>query len=98
MEIKEKAHELIHLDEARALVDAIYAVEVSSMVDDDLQVLESLIDKMIQALSALPTAAIATLIDRLRIAREGVEQGVSPDPSRRPSVEEMRQFVAAHLN
>ncbi|MEQ1909170.1 MAG: hypothetical protein ABMA15_10130 [Vicinamibacterales bacterium] len=98
LELEEKTQELVHLDEATRLVDEFFAIDVSSLTDDDCALLESLIDKLIQALNLLPIAQHRPLIDRLLIAREGVEQGMAPDPAKRPSLEQMRQFVAGHLS
>jgi hypothetical protein len=60
-------------------------------------VLERLIDRTIQVLAIVPDAEHRQLIARLTAAREGVEQGLAPDPAKRPSLEELRQFVADHL-
>ena len=98
LELEEKTQALIHLDEARRLVDAFYDLDVSTFTDDQFALLESLIDKAIHILSSHPIAQHRPLIERLLVAREGVEQGMSPDPGRRPTLEQMRQFVAAHLS
>jgi hypothetical protein len=98
LELEEKTHDLIHLDQARLLVNDIYALDVSGMTDEQFAVLENIIDKAIQLLSVLPGADHRPLIERLLLAREGVEQGMSPDPSKRPSVEELRAFVAERLS
>jgi hypothetical protein len=57
-----------------------------------------MIDGMIQVLSVLPSAEHRRLIELLLTAREGVEQGMAPDPAKRPSLEQMREFVAEHLS
>ena len=98
LELEEKTQELIHLDQARRLVDDFYAIDVSPFTDEDFALLESLIDKTINILSSIPIAQHRPLIERLLVAREGVEQGMAPDPAKRPSLEQMRQFVAANLS
>lgn len=98
LELEEKAQELVHLDTVRALVDDVYALEVSSLDDEHFATLERVIDGLIQMLSVFPSAERRPLIKRLLIAREGVEQGMAPDPAKRPSLEEMRGFVAEHLS
>lgn len=95
--LEEQAHELVRVDKAQALVDGIYALEGSSLDDDDFATLERMIDDMIQVLS-VSSGAYRPLIEQLLVAREGVEQGMSPDPAKRPSLEQMREFVAAHLS
>jgi hypothetical protein len=97
LEIEEKAEELIHLDAVAAIVSAIFAADVSGWNDNDLATLEGMIDKVIALLSAYPVAQHRPFIEKLLQAREGVEQGLSPDPAKRPSVAEMRAFVSAHL-
>jgi hypothetical protein len=97
LDLEEKTQELVHLDEARRLVDAFYELDVSMLTDDHFAQLEALIDKAIQILSAIPSAEHRPLIARLLIAREGVEQGMAPDPAKRPTPEQMREFVAEHL-
>ena len=97
LELEEKTHDLIHLEQARRLVDEMFSLDVSGMTDEQFARLERLIDKAIQLLSVLPGAEHRPLIERLLIAREGVEQGMPPDPSKRPSIEELRAFVAARL-
>jgi len=98
LELEEKAQALVRLDKVQALVDDVYALDVSSLDDDDFATLEHMIDGMIQVLSVLPSAEHRPLIERLLIAREGVEQGIAPDPAKRPSLEQMREFVAEHLS
>jgi hypothetical protein len=80
-----------------ALVESVYALDVSAWTDDDFKTLEHLIDRAIAVVSAIPSSEHRPLIERLLVAREGVEQGMSPDPAKRPSLEEMRRYVAAHL-
>ena len=86
------------MDEVRGLVDSIYALEVSDWSDENFAALEALIDRAISVLSAVPIAQHRPLIERLLEAREGVEQGMPPDPAKRPSAEQMRAFVSAHLS
>ncbi len=97
LDLEEQAHKLVRLDKAQALVDGIYALEVSSLDDDDFATLERMIDDMIQVFSVSP-GVYRLLIERLLVAREGVEQGMAPDPAKRPSLEQMREFVAEHLS
>ena len=97
LEIEEKAQELIHLDAVRDVVDRIYALDVNAWEDDSFAELEAIIDKLISILSSTPIAQHRPFIDKLLRAREGVEQGIAPDPAKRPSDDEMRAFVSAHL-
>ena len=98
LEIEEKAHELIQLDAVRKVVDRIFALDVAGWGDDDFEALEGVIDRLIALLSTPPIAhEHLPLIERLLQARTGVEQGVAPDPANRPSDEDMRAFVSAHL-
>lgn len=98
LELEEKAQQLISLDTVQGLIDRIYGLDDSLLDDDDFASLERVIDSLIQVLSVVPSAERRPLIKRLLIAREGVEQGMAPDPAKRPSLEQMRQFVAAHLS
>lgn len=98
LEIEEKAHSLIHLDAVSDVVDKIFALDVSDWKDESLVELESIIDQLITVLSATPFAQHRQFIARLLQAREGVEQGLSPDPAKRPTAEAMREFVARHLS
>lgn len=97
LELRDKTEELIPLAAARDLVDGIYALDVSDWTDEDFAQLEQLIDRLIHLIDALPTAQHRPLIERLWTAREGVEQGMAPDPTKRPTLDEMRRFVSAHL-
>jgi hypothetical protein len=97
LEIEEKAQDVIDLEAVRRLVDQIYALDVSDWTDESLSLLESMIDKLVSLLSSVPNQQNRELIERLFTAREGVEQGMSPDPDKRPSLDEMRTFVSAHL-
>jgi hypothetical protein len=97
LELEEKAQEVINLDAIRGVVDAIYGLDVSDWTDTSFAALEHLIDNVIGMLSAVPNQQHRALLERLFIAREGVEQGVAPDPAKRPSLAEMRAFVSAHL-
>jgi len=97
LEIEEKAQALIHLDAVRVIVDQIFALDVSGWEDQSFAALDAVIDQLIAVLSASPIAQHRPLIERLLAAREGVEQGVAPDPAKRPSADQMRAFVSAHL-
>ena len=98
LEIEEKAQELIHLDGVRAIVAQIFALDVSAWDDESFATLETVIDSLIAILSASPIAQHRPFIEKLREAREGVEQGVAPDPAKRPTADEMRAFVSKHLS
>lgn len=98
MELEEKAQEVIDLGAVRGVVDAIYALDVSDWSDEHFAVLESIIDKTVTIVSHVPNPERRDLLDRLFRASEGVEQGLSPDPAKRPSLDEMRAFVSAHLS
>lgn len=96
-ELEERAGELVPIDAIRGLVDTIYALDVDDWTDEALTLLESIIDTAIQAAGTLPSPHRRVIVDRLLIAREGVEQGMAPDPDKRPSLEQVRTFVSARL-
>ena len=98
LELEEKAHHIIDIEPVRSLVDSIYALDVSDWTDESLCLLEGVIDRVVAILSSEPNQQNRELIERLFQAREGVEQGMSPDPSKRPSLNEVRAFVSAHLS
>jgi hypothetical protein len=98
LEIEEKAQDFIDLEAVRDVIDSIYALDVSGWSDEHFAVLESIIDKTVAILSPVPNQERRPLLERLFQAREGVEQGMSPDPAKRPSRDEMRAFVSAHLS
>lgn len=98
LEIEEKAQELIHLDAVRTVVAEIFALDVSEWDDDSFAALEAVIDRLIALLSAARIAQHRPFIEKLLEAREGVEQGMAPDPAKRPTAEQMRAFVSAHLS
>ena len=98
LELEEKTLELVALDKVREIVDQIYEIDVSWMADEHFATLEHIIDQAIQLLSVTPSADHRPFIERLLIAREGVEQGMAPNPAKRPSLEQLRQFVASHLS
>lgn len=97
LQLEEKTQDLVPVQLIQDLVDAIFALDVSDWNDGDFEVLERVIDKVISILSADPNRQNRPLIERLLIAREGVEQGMAPDPDKRPSVEELVDFVAARI-
>lgn len=98
LEIQEEAHALIHMDAVRALVAKIFALDVTSWNDENFAALAGIIDQTIAILSATPIAEHRPFILKLQEAKEGIEQGVAPDPAKRPTVDEMRAFVSAHLS
>lgn len=97
LELQEKAEELVPVKDMTTLVDLIYALDVSEWSDEDFAKLENLIDCAVQLMAAWTTEHKRPLLNRLLTAREGAEQGVSPDPAKRPTKDEMRAFVSAHL-
>lgn len=98
LELEEKAQDVVDLEAVRGLIDMIYALDVSDWPDEHFALLESIIDKTVAVLSPVPNQEHRALLERLFQAREGVEQGLSPDPAKRPSVDKMRAFVSAHLS
>ena len=96
-ELEQKAEEVIDSAAIRGVVDSIYALDLTDWTDQSFAILEHLIDRLIGVLSAAPNQQHRVLLKRLFIAREGVEQGIAPDPAKRPSATEMRAFVSAHL-
>jgi hypothetical protein len=97
LELEEKSEEFIDLAEMSRVVDTIYAIDVSAFKDEHFAVLERIIDRAVAVLGALPNGRHRPLIERLLQAREGVEQGMAPDPAQRPSLEDLSRYVAAHL-
>ena len=99
LEIEERTQELIPLDRVRTVVAGIIALDVSEWDDNDFGSLEAVIDRLIALLSTPPIAPEhRPLIETLLEARAGVEQGVAPDPAKRPTSDEMRAFVSAHIS
>ena len=98
LEIEEKAQELIQLAAVRDIVADVFAVDVSGWDDESFGLLEAVIDRLIALLSASPIAQYRPFIEKLREARDGVEQGIAPDPAKRPTADEMRAFVSEHLS
>jgi hypothetical protein len=91
----------------QSVVDALYALDIDKFSDDQLKTLDELVEVVLSVIdvhtSTLGTAVRDTvdreyfreLSARLRVAAEGLEQGLSPDPAKRPSDEElMDQFAA----
>jgi len=96
-DLEAKTQHLIHPDEALELVDLIYALQTDQWTDEDFAALEQVIDRAIALLQVVNNADVEPIIDRLRIARDGAEQGMAPDPANRPTHEQLRAFVSAHL-
>lgn len=96
-ELAARTEHLIHADEASELVDFLYGLSTDDWMDEHFAAVEALIDRTIALLTAVPRPENQPLIDRLRIAREGVEQGMAPDPAKRPSDDQMRAYVSANL-
>ena len=98
LEIEEKANDLIDLGMLESIVASVYALDVTDWKDSELAELESVLDKLVALLSATSVAQYRPIIARLLEAREGVEQGIAPDPAKRPTPAEMRAFVSQHLS
>jgi len=97
LEIEEKAEDLIDLGLVEGIMSAICALDGSQLDDDGFAILERIIDNLIKVLSITPNVRNRQLIERLFEMRAGVEQGLSPDPAKRPTAEQMRAFVASHI-
>jgi hypothetical protein len=98
LEIEEKAQELVPLEAIRKVVAGIYALDVADWDDRDFATLEKVIDRLVALLSTQPISPEhRPLIEQLLEARAGAEQGVAPDPDKRPTAEQMRAFVASHF-
>lgn len=97
VELEHAAERLVPIEELRHFTDIVFALDADDLDDDNLEAIERLIDRAIRLLADSPDGERRELVRRLLVAREGIEQGIAPDPAKRPSVEEMRQFVADHL-
>lgn len=97
LELEHAAERLLPVDELRRFTDLVYSLDVSEFTDEDFEVAERVIDRAIRLIADSANEERRTLIARLLVAREGIEQGIAPDPANRPSLEQMRQFVADHL-
>jgi hypothetical protein len=97
LELEEKTEELVAVEAVERIVDSIYALDVAGWADEHFAKLEAIIDRTINLIEGLPAVRRRALTVRLLIAREGVEDGLAPDPAKRPSVGEMRAFVSSHL-
>lgn len=98
LELEQKQQALVPLPALQALVEAIYAIDVTDWEDENFARLELIIERAITHVVTLPTADQRPLMERLLAAKEGAEQGLSPDPAKRPSIQEIRDYVSAHLD
>jgi hypothetical protein len=96
-ELQEKTEELVPVKAMTELVEHIYALDVTAWSDEDFAKLENIIDKAIQLIGAWSIEQRRPLLERLMVAREGAEQGIAPDPAKRPTKAEMKAFISAHL-
>ncbi|HKY21012.1 MAG TPA: hypothetical protein VJM31_07320 [Vicinamibacterales bacterium] len=85
------------LADIRRFTDLLFALDVSGLTDGNFIELEGMIDRAVRLLADAPDAPGRELMTRLLTAREGIEQGLAADPSKRPSREQARRIVAAHL-
>lgn len=92
-----------------AVVEAVYALPVEGLSDEDLEVLEKAVKYVIRVVD-VHTATLGLnvrdtvdreyfrdVIAKLSIALEGLEQGFSPDPAKRPSDDQLMDRLAAGL-
>jgi len=97
-DLKKAGDRLIPLEQARDFTTLLYALDVDDLEDEDFEKLEQLIDQAIRLLADGLDAAHRQLIAKLLVAREGIEQGMAPDPDKRPSREEIRKHISSRLN
>ena len=97
VELEEKTQGVIDAALVSDLVDLIYALDVSDWTDEHLFTLEHFIDRLIHLLSAVPNPQHRALVTRLFSAREGIEQGLAPDPAKRLGEEALMDRFAAGL-
>jgi hypothetical protein len=98
LELEEKAEALLPDAAINSIVDIIYSLDVSSWEDEGLAVVEGIIEKLIRVLTSADVHQHAEQIERLLKARRAIEQGLSPDPSKRPTLDEVRAIVSNHLH
>ena len=98
LEIEEQAQDLIDPNALEGIVRSVYALDVTDWNDSAFDELEGVLDKLIALLSASSVSQYRPYIQRLLEARDGVEQGIAPDPAKRPTASEMRDFVSKHLS
>jgi hypothetical protein len=82
---------------ASKLVADVYALSVDGFTDAHFERLEEVIVTAIQMLARSPEAEAVELIDKLAIALEGVQEGLPPDPAKRPTREELASQFAKDL-
>lgn len=92
-----------------AVEKAIYALDVEKLSDSRLEVLEKAVRIVLKSIeihvAGLGSAVqdkvdreyFRNIISRMEVALEGLEQGLSPDPSKRPSDEQLLDRFAAML-
>ena len=89
---------------------AVYAITVEMLTDEDLQLLIDAVDTVIKVIEvhvsclgdgvrdAVDREYFRPIIRRLEIARDGLVQGVAPDPAKRPTSEQLLDRMAAMLS
>lgn len=88
------------------VVAAVYALDIETLTDEHLQALERLVRAVIHLVDVhaaglgggvrdtVDREHFRKIIEQLREALEGLEQGLAPDPRKRPSDDElMNQFA-----
>jgi hypothetical protein len=90
--------------------EAIYALRIDGFTDDDLQLLTDVIDAVVKVLEVhvsrlgddvrdhVDREYFKPIIRRLQIARDGLAQGLAPDPANRPTNDQLLDRMAAMLN
>ena len=86
-------------------VQVVYALDVSQLSDADLQAVEELVltgQRVIEVHTTLRAGRedlvyLTTIIRQLRDAVDGLQQGLPPDPAKRPSDDELMDRLARNL-
>jgi hypothetical protein len=96
---------------AIARVDAaVYAITVENLTDDDLQMVVEIVDAVIKVIEvhvsrlgdglrdSVDREYFRPIIERLEVARDGLTQGLAPDPAERPTHEQLLGRMADMLS
>lgn len=88
---------------------ALYALSIDTLKDDDIQLLIDVIDAVIKVIEVhvsrlgngvrdtIDREYFAPIIHRLRVACDGLTQGLAADPAKRPTSDQLLDRMAAML-
>lgn len=82
---------------ASSFVLELYALDTVGFTDAHFERLEDVVVAAVHLLERSPAAEARRLIDRLNVALEGIQEGLPPDPAKRPTREELAADFATRL-